>query len=116
MLRCAMLRSLLMLSASLCSRAASRSDLLCWDCTGSCCEGVSRSTNQHPFAAGGNLPLPLPSPQVRIHSAKGDEGLFDFLVISTGFLTHHSVSRLVGTACTQVSVLHCWGSLCRLSI
>lgn len=31
---------------------------------------------------------PSPSPrQVRIHSARGDEGLFDFLVVSTGLLT-----------------------------
>lgn len=29
--------------------------------------------------------------QVRIHSTQGDEGLFDFLVVSTGFLTDHSL-------------------------
>ena len=29
----------------------------------------------------------LTAPQVRIISAKGDEGLFDFLIVSTGLLT-----------------------------
>ena len=53
-------------------------------------------------------PAACPSPQVRITSSKGDEGLFDYLIVSTGLLTDARlrkelapVSDHIATWCAQ---------------
>lgn len=76
-----------------------------------------------------HVPVAFPW-QVRIHSTQGDEGLFDFLVVSTGFLTDHSVRhawigvQAAGTlqadappSCLEAEAPHCFAALlCKLRL
>lgn len=64
-----------------------------------------------PGTASQNLPAPLPRTppvaQVRVRSAKGDEGLFDFLIVSTGLLTDARLRPELSTLAGQIAT---WGS------